>query len=241
MVVALNRLPQEPDWAVVGGFAVIIRASQVHRVTNDVDTISRDQSQLIELLAAEPAITKLSSARLRIAGTKQSVDLDVMDAATESPLPIDPSERAFAMTRRHALANSEGVDLLVMNGGKIVAQSQARVATAASLIALKAIALPRRASSANPQKVGTDIQDLVVLASGCDFKEVARELASTDDEVLSRAITTLTKWFSPGYDQHYTLTRWRLAADQDDVSTPNEQDLDIVARLAQMLAQEDQQ
>ncbi len=76
---------------------------------------------------------------------------------------------------------------------------------------------------------------------GCDFNEVARELASTDAEVLSWAITTLTKWFSPGHNQHYTLTRWRLSADQDDVSSPNEQDLDIVARLAQVLAQEVQQ
>ena len=232
MVVALTRLPQEPDWAVVGGFAVIIRASQVHRVTNDVDTISRDQSQFIELLTADSAITKLSAARLRIDGNQQGVDLDVMDASVESPLPAEPSERAFTLTRRHALANSESVELLVMNSGRIVAQTQARIATAASLIALKAVALPRRATSANPQKVGTDIQDLVVLTMGCDFNDVVRELASANDEVLTWVTTTLTKWFSPDHDQRYTLARLRQIASSFDTGAISEHDLTEVALLA---------
>lgn len=235
MVVALNRLPQQLDWAVVGGFAVIIRSSQVHRVTNDVDTISRNQSQLIELLAAEPAITKLSSARLRIVGNSQPIDLDVMDAAAESPLPAQPSERAFALARRHALATSEPVDLSVTGARQIVAQSRARVATTASLIALKAVALPQRASSPNPQKVGSDIHDLVRLTRGCDFGKTASDLATGGVEFVSWVAGTLTKWFSPDCDQRYTLARLRRFPSSSDADTISEHNLTEVALLAEAL------
>ncbi len=33
---ALARFPAEPQWAVVGGFAVYVRITDVHRVTNDL-------------------------------------------------------------------------------------------------------------------------------------------------------------------------------------------------------------
>lgn len=232
MVVALNRLPQHLDWAVVGGFAVIIRASQVHRVTNDIDAISRDQSHLIELLAAEPAITRLSAARLRISGNQQDVDLDVMDAAAESPLPAEPSERAFTLTRQHALANGEPLEIVVTNGNQIVAHSHARVATPASLIALKAVALPRRVDGHNPQKIGTDIYDLVSLAKGCDIRSFAREFAASEEDMTSWVAQTLTKWFSPDHDQRYTLTRLRRIASSFDIGAISEHDLTEVALLA---------
>ena len=235
MVVALNRLPQEPDWAVVGGFAVIIRASQVHRVTNDIDTISRDQFHLIELLAAEPAITKLSSARLRISENNQTVDLDVMDAAVELPLPAESSERAFALGRQHALANSEFIDIAVANGDQIVAQSQARVATTASLIALKAVSLPRRAGSPNPQKAGSDVHDLIRLVKGCDFEATANELATSGMGLVSFVAQTLAKWFSPDHDQHYTMARLRRTTNSLDAGAISEHDLTEVALLADAL------
>ena len=53
-VAALARFPAEPQWAVVGGFAVNVRITHIHRLTNDIDTVSRDQTALIEILVAEP-------------------------------------------------------------------------------------------------------------------------------------------------------------------------------------------
>ena len=38
---ALARFPSEPDWTVAGGFAVYVHITDVHRVTNDLDTVSR--------------------------------------------------------------------------------------------------------------------------------------------------------------------------------------------------------
>jgi hypothetical protein len=39
---ALRTLPGEPRWVVVGGFAVYLRIGRVHRVTADIDTVTRD-------------------------------------------------------------------------------------------------------------------------------------------------------------------------------------------------------
>ena len=55
---ALTRFPAEPQWSVVGGFAVNIRITHVHRLTNDLDTVSRDQTSLVETL-----VTKLNAGR----------------------------------------------------------------------------------------------------------------------------------------------------------------------------------
>ena len=46
--VAALRFPAE--WAVIGGFAVNMRITHVHRLTNDLDTVSRDQASLVEIL-----------------------------------------------------------------------------------------------------------------------------------------------------------------------------------------------
>lgn len=235
MVAALNRLPQEPKWAAIGGFAVIIRSAQLHRLTYDVDAISQDQPLFLELLAAEPGINRLSSARLRIESDDLPVDLDVMDDPTGSPLPSESGERAFVVARKHALANSEPMDVVVTNGSQIVAESQFRVATTASLIALKAVALPRRVSSPNPHKVGSDAHDLVRLTRGSDFSEITRELAGCGDEFVSWIAKTLTKWFSPDHDQRYTLARLHRLANSSDVSAITENDLTEVALLAAAL------
>ena len=59
---ALARFPAEPQWAVMGGFAVYVRITDVHRVTNDLDTVSRNQPSLVEILVAEPDADRLAAA-----------------------------------------------------------------------------------------------------------------------------------------------------------------------------------
>ena len=65
-VAALARFPAEPQWAVVGGFAVNVRITHIHRLTNDIDTVSRDQTKLVEVLVAEPGADRLATARLQL-------------------------------------------------------------------------------------------------------------------------------------------------------------------------------
>ena len=65
-VAALARFPAEPQWAVVGGFAVYARITVVHRITNDLDTVSRNQPSLVEILVAEPDADRLAAAKLQL-------------------------------------------------------------------------------------------------------------------------------------------------------------------------------
>ena len=142
-VAALARFPAEPQWAVVGEFAVHVRITDVHRVTNDLDTVSRNQPSLVEILVAEPDADRLAAASLQLNQDGAAVVVDVMDYTSDTPLPTEPGERAFALARRMALATSEETELVVVEDEAVVARTSAPVATASSLIAVE----QRRANS----------------------------------------------------------------------------------------------
>ncbi|KAA0235724.1 MAG: hypothetical protein EDR02_03045 [Actinobacteria bacterium] len=67
------------------------------------------------------------------------------------------------------LATSEWTGLQVVEDGDLVGEATAPIATVPALIALKAEAIPRRSGGNSPQKVGSDIHDLVCL--GCERPE----------------------------------------------------------------------
>ena len=135
-VAALARFPAEPQWAVVGGFAVNVRISHIHRLTNDIDTVSRSQTKLVEMLVAEPGADRLAAAKLQLEQDGTPVVVDVMADTSDAPLPAEASERAFALARRLALATCEPTELVVVENGEVVARATAPIATSSSLIAL---------------------------------------------------------------------------------------------------------
>ena len=112
-VAALGRFPSHPPWVVVGGFAVNVRISQVHRLTNDLDTISADQDQFLDLLLAQQGADRLGHAKLRFTNAVADVDIDVMDEPASQPLPPEPSDRAFAFARRFAMETREQLTIIV--------------------------------------------------------------------------------------------------------------------------------
>jgi len=61
-VSALGRFPNEPRWAVVGGFAANVRITSVHRLTNDLDTaklqLTRDDQEAGETRDTPPPGTQ---------------------------------------------------------------------------------------------------------------------------------------------------------------------------------------
>lgn len=59
----------------------------------------------------------------------------------------------------------------------------APIATASSLIALKAVAIPHRSQSNRPEKVGSDIHDLVRLAQSSDFDETVASITEASAEL----------------------------------------------------------
>ena len=232
---ALTRFPAEPQWAVVGGFAVYVRITDVHRVTNDLDTVSRNQPSLVEILVAEPDADRLAAAKLQLNQDGAAVVIDVMADTADTPLPTEPGERAFALARRMALATSESTELIVVEGKAVVARTSAPIATTSSLIALKSVAIPHRSHSNHPEKVGSDIHDLVRLVQSCDFDDTGDSITGAGAELSNWVGTTLIKWFSPDQDLRYTFARLRRLTRSPDAEALTEDDLAIVADFGHAL------
>ena len=205
-VAALARFPSEPPWAVVGGFAVNVRITHIHRLTNDLDTVSRDQTALVEILVAGPDADRLAAAKLQLEQDGTAVVVDVMADTSDIPLPAEASQRAFALARRMALATSEPTELIVVEDRDVIAKVTAPIATTSALIALKAVAIPRRSQSTSPQKVGSDIHDLVRLVQSCDLDAAADSIAAASDELRDWVGTILVQRFSPDQDLRYTAS-----------------------------------
>ena len=234
-VTALSHFPAAPAWAVIGGFAVNVRITHVHRLTNDIDAVSRDQTKLVELLVAAPNADRLAAARLQLEHDGISVFVDVMPDTSDMPLPNEANERAFALARRLALATREPTDLVVVEDNGIIAKATAPMATTSSLIALKAVAIERRPHGGSPEKVGSDIHDLVRLVHSCDFDVVAESVAGGGQELCSWVRATLVKHFSPEQDLRYTFARLRRLARSIDAEALTEGDLAVVAELGHAL------
>lgn len=234
-VAALGRFPDEPPWVVVGGFAVNVRISQVHRLTNDLDTISAQQAELVEVLLAQPDADRLEYAKLRFTSEHPAVDIDVMDDTAAHPLPAEPSDRAVALARRYAMLTREELAVVVTEAGKVTVETSAPVASVAGLVALKSVSMPRRSASNRPEKVASDVHDLVRLTEGRDLDALAQVLATTEVELAHWVGDTLVRWFSADADQRYTLMRLRRLSGALDAQTIDEDALTFVAVLGQAL------
>ena len=230
-VTALGRFPAEPRWVVVGGFAVNVRITHVHRLTNDLDTVARSHTELVELLVDTPGAERLAVSKLRIDQDGIAVNIDVMADTSDAALPADPGDRAFALARRMALATAEPTELVVIEDTATVATATAPVSTTASLVALKAVAIPRRASSASPAKVGSDIHDLVRLVQQSDISTTADAIAAHSEDLRKSVASTLIKWFSPEEDLRYTHARLRRLDRSPDAQDLTQDDLASVAEL----------
>jgi len=230
-VSALARFPDEPAWVVVGGFAVNVRISQVHRLTNDLDTISANQDEFMEILLAHADADRLDHAKLRLTGERADVDIDVMDDTSHHALPPEASDRAFALARRFAMNTREQLTIVVIEDGSSITQSVTPVATVAALVALKSVSMPRRSASNHPEKIASDIHDLVRLVEGHDLNELARALGAADAELARWIGQTLVRWFSADADQRYTLARLRRLSNALDAQAIDEGVLDVIAIL----------
>lgn len=133
------------------------------------------------------------------------------------------------------LPASEVIELVVIDDGRTVATATVPVATVAGLVVLKTVAIPRRASSNNPQKVGSDIHDVVRLIEGEDVDALAADMAAFGDEVAAYVGETLVRWFSPDQDLRYTFARLRRLSRSADVDQLTEDDLAVLASLGRLL------
>jgi hypothetical protein len=204
---ALGRFPTDPPWVLIGGIAVFIRLGSVTRATADVDTIARSQASLIQRLVDDDFTTVVSGGDIEVPIGAGSVEIDVMDLA-DDPLPADSERRAFALARRTALAAAARERIIVSDrGGVVIADARISVASVSALVALKTVAMVRRPRSNSPQKVGSDIHDLVRLVASSGGRATAYELVAIDRDLARWVCDQVARAF--GDDLRYTLIRLR--------------------------------
>jgi hypothetical protein len=220
LVQVLGRLPVQPSWVLIGGLAVNVRLGRVHRVTNDIDTVTHDPPRFVELLVEGDA-EKLSAAKLQLRDPE--VEVDVMESTEGQALPPGDEDRAFALVRRWAMRSASEVEVgSVRRDGEVTARSRIQVASRAALIALKTVSIPRRSRGHYPQKVGSDIQDLYRLVASQGVDEILAPFRELDPGVRAWVANALVHTFSAGTaDLRYSAARLRrYASNADTRRTP---------------------
>lgn len=206
-IAALARFPREPRWALIGGMAVFLRLGSVTRPTQDADAVAAQQAALVDRLVSAGTAEVLSGGDLRVAGSDgQLVDVDVMDL-NDDPLPGHPEARAFALARRMALANLTNEQITVVSpDGDVVVDANLPVASVDALVALKVVSMVRRPHGNHPEKVGSDIHDLVRLTA-VGAQPIARRIVDADPALAAWIADQVERAFDR--DLRYTLLRLR--------------------------------
>lgn len=206
-VAALARFPADEPWVLIGGIAVFIRLGSVTRPTADADTVARSQAQLLDRLVAVDPTVLVANGDVTIPVAGVSVEVDVMDLADE-PLPLDPERRAFAIARRVALESAVRERVVVTSGdGTITADALLPIATIPALVALKTVSMVRRPYSNRPEKVGSDIHDLVRLVDAAGARTIGAEVAAANPALAEWIAGRIEAAF--GKDLRYTTLRLR--------------------------------
>jgi hypothetical protein len=171
---------------VIGGLAVLARLQAAHRVTYDLDTVATRHGD--ELTAAETVISTDGVDGLLLGTKIDCIAVGDMPASDISPdlLPEAEADRIFVLAHRWALDTAEALTLIAEEGGGVVAEARCRIATPASLVAMKLQSAPKR-RAARAEKAGGDYLDLFRLASHPDM---TRSIA----EALSQAPHDLGSW-----------------------------------------------
>lgn len=199
----LASLPSE--LRLIGGLAVMCRVGSPHRTTVDLDAVARDLEGLHPSLA-RLAMTSVGGGQYRFEG---DLDLDVIDVA-----PVDADELArelctgtdsgneglsdlelniVSLTWAHDTATA--VDVVAVDevsGERLAWAADRQVATTSGLVAMKATAIPLRAST-RPEKRGSDLYDLarLLLVGPPDDPQLGAVPAVLAGEVSLR----LRRWF----------------------------------------------
>jgi hypothetical protein len=175
--------PGLPDFALIGGLAVITRLGQAHRATNDVDTVSDDQPGLLDALIADGLDRRGDSVLL-----DADLTLDVIDVG-EGDLAYLP----YA-THRLAFDTRTALDLVVRprQQGQSVAAT-VDVARASALVAIKLGISEGVGRQRDPRKVGSDAFDVARLLQRFGPDALADELTSIAEPDFIDRVATLAE------------------------------------------------
>ena len=183
---ALTEAVPIGEFAVIGGLAVLARLQGAHRITYDLDTVATQHGD--EMTAVE-AVVGTDGVDGLLLGTKIDCiavgDVPASDIAPDL-LPEGEADRIFVLAHRWALDTAEDLTLIAEEGGEVVAEARCRIATPASLVAMKLQSAPKR-RAARAEKAGGDYLDLFRLTSHPDM---TRSIA----EALRQAPHDLGSW-----------------------------------------------
>lgn len=204
---ALARFPADEPWVLIGGIAVFLRLGSVTRPTADADTVARSQALLLDRLVAEDPTILVANGDVTVPVDGVRVEVDVMDLA-DDPLPLDAERQAFALARRLALHTATGEAVSVIDAaGIVVAEAVLPIASVPALVALKTVSMVRRPNSHHPEKVGSDIHDLVRLVDAVGARVVGASITGSSPELARWMAERIEPAF--GTDLRYTLLRLR--------------------------------
>ena len=205
-----------PRHALIGGVAVMVRLSQSHRATQDLDEVVEPSSPTAAVLIAGPGAVE------HRAETAGGVRVDLISVGDRdlrslqaSDLPDQDDERLFALAHDFALRSAEPALIRVVDrGGGILVESTSPVATAAALFATKLQSAPRR-SGPTQAKRGSDIYDAFLLldqlgpvAVADALRQAPHDLAPLTGDLAARLL---------GDEAERTL-RWTTQAGIDAVA-----------------------
>lgn len=222
----LASLPAE--LRLIGGLAVMCRVGSPHRTTVDLDAVARDLDGLHESIA-RLAVTSPGGGQYRFAG---DMDLDVIDVA---PVPTDElvaeltdagealsdlELNVVSLTWAHDTATPlDVVAVDELDGAPLAKATDRLVASISGLVAMKATAIPLRAST-RPEKRASDLYDLarLLLLPGDDRAALADMPTLLAGPVAAR----LQQWFVDDAGRDRTFRDIRRfdepAVDLDDVA-----------------------
>lgn len=232
----LAQLPVEPRWILIGGLAVNVRIERIHRATNDVDTVTHDQTRLVEILLSLPTTESLSTSKVQF--HDPDVEVDVMASTEGTKLPIRDADRAFALARRFAMRTASPVRICAVSPSTSLIDESItiEVASRAALIMLKTLSFPERKEGHYPQKIGSDIQDLYRLVVGQNLDSLVELLSQGGSELSTFVGGVLSKTFTLGTsDLRYGIARLRRLAGNIDGSAISEEELSILGELGAAL------
>jgi hypothetical protein len=205
-----------PRHALIGGVAVMVRLSQAHRATQDLDEVVEPSSPTAAVLIAGPGAVE------HRAETAGGVRIDLISVGDRdlrslpaSDLPDQDDERLFALAHDFALRSAEPALIRVMDpGGGVLVESTSPVATAAALFATKLQSAPRR-SGPTQAKRGSDIYDAFLLldqlgpvAVADALRKAPHDLATLTGDLAARLL---------GDEAERTL-RWTTQAGVDSAA-----------------------
>lgn len=162
--------PRLPAFALIGGLAVIVRLGQAHRATNDIDTVSDDQSGLLDALAADGFERFGDSVML-----DDDLKVDVIDVS-EGDADYLPY-----LTHRLAFDTRTPVQLVVQPHRGSPISAYVDVARPAALVAVKLGISEGIGRQRDPRKVGSDAFDVARLMQRLGPDALADELRSVAD------------------------------------------------------------